>query len=98
MSATPLFAAAPRLAVDYVDAPLSQVLDGDDVLAVFGFGDAAPVHDDPRYLRVSLQPHGPAPLEVWRSGGDIRRGRSGDIAWAARDAARSVTRKRHDRS
>ena len=82
MSATPLFAAAPRLAVDYVDAPLSQVLDGDDVLAVFGFGDAAPVHDDPRYLRVSLQPHGPAPLEVWRSGGDVRRGRSGDIAWA----------------
>ena len=75
-------APSPALRIDYVDAPLPVVLAENDVLAVFGFGDAAPVADDPRYLRVSLQPHGPAPLEVWRSGATVERGRSGDIAWA----------------
>ncbi len=82
MSAAPVFAPAPRLAVDYVDAPLPQLLGEHDVLAVFGFGDATPVHDDPRYLRVSLQPHGIAPLEVWRGGAAAMRGRVSEIAWA----------------
>ena len=82
MSAAPAFAPEPRLAVDYIDAPPAQLLEGDDVLAVFGFGDAAPWHDDPRYLRVPLQPHGPAPLEVWRTGAPVRHGRDGGIAWA----------------
>lgn len=82
MSAAPAFAPAPRLAVDYVDAPPERLLESDDVLAVFGFGEAAPLHDDPRYLRVPLQPHGPAPLEVWRTGAPVRHGRDGDVAWA----------------
>jgi chorismate lyase/3-hydroxybenzoate synthase len=53
---------APRLSVDYVAAATPQsLLAGDDVLAVFGFGDAAPQRlDDPRYLHVPLQPHGGA--------------------------------------
>lgn len=73
--------AAPRLAVDYVYAHPASVLASDDVLAVFGFGDPVPGVDDPRYLRVSLQSHGPAPLEVWRSSGPVRHGREDGIAW-----------------
>lgn len=74
----------PRLAVDYVAAASPQALLGDDTLAVFGFGDAAPHFDDPRYLRVPLQPHaGSAPFEVWRTGRPVHRGRDGEIAWAS---------------
>jgi chorismate lyase/3-hydroxybenzoate synthase len=31
---------------------------------------------------VPLQPHGTAPLEVWRANAPVRSGRDGDIAWA----------------
>ncbi|MEO6169838.1 MAG: pteridine-dependent deoxygenase [Lysobacter sp.] len=78
MAATP----APRLEISYSDAPVASVLAADDTLAVFGFGANAPTSDDPRYLRVDLQPHGPAPLEVWRSGAPVRHGRHEGIAWA----------------
>src|SRR5690348_4286559 len=77
-------AAPASLAVDYVHgmAP-GPLLAGDDVLAVFGFGDAAPrTLDDPRYLHVPLQPFGDAPCEVWRGGGRVLHGRDGDIAWS----------------
>ncbi|HEY5804655.1 MAG TPA: pteridine-dependent deoxygenase [Lysobacter sp.] len=73
----------PHLAVEYVaGASPQQLLDGNDTLAVIGFGSDAPHHDDPRYLRVALQPHGPAQLEVWRGNGPVIRGRDGDVAWA----------------
>ncbi|UNK51161.1 pteridine-dependent deoxygenase [Lysobacter sp. S4-A87] len=72
----------PHLSVDYVDASPQQLLDGNDTLAVIGFGSDAPHHDDPRYLRVALQPHGAAPFEVWRGSGPVMRGRDGDVAWA----------------
>lgn len=76
--------AAPRLGVEYVASASPQTLLGDDTLAVFGFGVAAPQCPDPRYLRVPLQPHtAPAPLEVWRSRRPVRRGRDGEIAWAS---------------
>ena len=58
------------------------MLAGENTLAVFGFGNDAPHSDDPRYLRVPLQPHGASPFEVWRSNGPIRSGRDGDIAWS----------------
>lgn len=76
-------ASQARLDVDYVaaDSP-AALLDGADTLAVFGFGNDAPRHDDPRYLRVPLQPHGAAPFEVWRAHGPVAHGRDGDIAWA----------------
>ena len=65
-------------------ASAGGLLAGDDVLAVFGFGEAAPASlDDPRYLRVPLQPHGDAPLETWRVGGPVSRGRDDGIAWAS---------------
>ena len=77
--------AAPRFAVDYVFAEgPSALLAEPGVLAVLGFGAAAPARDpDPRYLHVPLQPHaGVAPYEVWRTGEPVRSGRDGEIAWS----------------
>ena len=75
-------AGAPRLQVEYVHAASPAApLAGDDVLAVLGFG-GAPLHDDARYLRVPLVPHGDAPLEVWHANGPVKHGRDGDIQWA----------------
>lgn len=78
--------AAPRFEVDYVSAEsLAPLLRSDGVLAVFGFGDAAPAaHADPRYLCVPLQPHARvAPFEVWRTGEPVHCGRDGQIAWSS---------------
>lgn len=83
MNATaPLAPVVARLNVDYVHADLGGLLGGNDVLAVFGFGDGAPVYADPRYLHVGLQPHGNAPLEIWRGQAPVHHGREGDIAWS----------------
>ncbi|QNP42154.1 pteridine-dependent deoxygenase [Lysobacter terrestris] len=49
---------------------------------MFAFGADAPALDDPRYLRVALQPHGPRLLEHWRARGPVRRGRTDGVAWA----------------
>lgn len=82
-AATPVHAADAALRVDYVPAVApGEVLAGGDVLALFGFGADAPAHDDPRYLRVPLQPHGAAPFEAWRANAPVRSGRDGDLAWA----------------
>jgi chorismate lyase/3-hydroxybenzoate synthase len=74
--------------VEYVhggaDALAAQLV-REDTLAVFGFGDGAPVHQDPRYLRVPLQPHGDAPLEVWRTQGPVRAGVQGALHFAEGD-------------
>ena len=75
-----------HFAVDYLHADNpARLLDDPGVLAVFGFGDTVPTRlDDPRYLRVPLQPFGgPAPFEVWRTDAPVRRGRDGEIAWAS---------------
>lgn len=72
-----------RLQVDYVHASTAQTVLADaHTLAVLGFGDDAPRGDDPRYLRVPLQPHGAAPLEIWRANAPVRSGRDGDIRWS----------------
>lgn len=75
--------------VDYVDdaraASLAALLAQDDTLAVFGFGSDAPVSDDPRYLRVPLQPHGAAPFEVWRTPGPVQVGQQGALRFAESD-------------
>lgn len=74
----------PALHVAYVGAGLESLLAADDVLAVLGFGAAAPQSDDPRYLRVGLEPlGGSAPLEVWRVPGAVTHGRAGAVRWAA---------------
>ncbi|KTF30144.1 pteridine-dependent deoxygenase, partial [Xanthomonas vesicatoria] len=74
----------PRLRVDYVDqTDPAALLQDAQVLAVFGFGDAAPHLDDPRYLRVPLQPYRADVLEVWRTDAPVRSGRDGNIAWSS---------------
>ncbi|MGN7726915.1 pteridine-dependent deoxygenase [Luteimonas sp. 22616] len=82
-------APAPRLQVEYVRAASATPLLADDTLAVFGFGDVPHAHDDPRYLRVPLMPHGAAPFEVWRANAPVLHGREpapahggGDIRWS----------------
>ena len=80
----------PRLRVEYVDARTpADLLAQDDVLTVLGFGDDAPRLDDPRYLRVPLQPYGHASFEVWRAHAPVTSGRwpapaqaGGEIAWS----------------
>lgn len=73
---------SPRLSVAYSTAPLGSVLADPNVLAVIGFGDDAPRAEDPRLLRVALEPFGCAPLEVWRAGGPVEHGRAGELAYA----------------
>jgi len=73
----------PPLRVEYAHAALAALLAESDVLAVTGFGRAAPACADPRYQRVALEPAGaPAPLEVWRSAGRIESGRDGALRWS----------------
>lgn len=79
MSAALPLAALPDLRVDYVDAPPGEVLADPHVMAVFGFGQDAPASDDPRYLRIALEPHGAAPLEVWRTPRPVHVDREGDV-------------------
>jgi len=77
----------PRLRVDYIapdgsandaSSALAALLARDDTLAVLGFGTTAPTSDDPRYLRVPLEPVGDAaPFEVWRSSGHVSCGGTG---------------------
>jgi chorismate lyase/3-hydroxybenzoate synthase len=55
---------------------------GTGVLAVVGFGHGAVLDDAPHCLRVPLEPHGPAPLEVWRVEGDVRHGRDDEVRWS----------------
>ncbi|MDO4709787.1 MAG: pteridine-dependent deoxygenase [Pseudomonadota bacterium] len=73
----------PQLHVDYVAAAqLQDMLQRDDVLAVFGFGANAPHLDDPRWLRVPLKAFARAPLEVWYCDTPVAHGRDGPIQWS----------------
>ena len=74
-----------RLAVDYVQTDhAAELLADGSVLAIFGFGSAAPGQlDDPRYLRVPLQPYQDTrTFEVWRARGAVTSGRTNGVAWA----------------
>ncbi|WP_133479904.1 pteridine-dependent deoxygenase [Cognatilysobacter segetis] len=81
----PLARRAPLLSTTYTDAPLDALLAQPDVLAVIAFGAQAPHSDDPRLIRVALEPLGHAPLEVWRGGAPVRHGRVDDLAFAHDD-------------
>ena len=72
----------PALRVDYSDAPAERLLAAEDTLAVFGFGRDAPSLDDPRYLRIALDPYGTHLFEHWRAQAPVRRGRDDGVAWA----------------
>ena len=84
----PMALPGAALAVDYVQARSPDALLTADTLAVFGFGNDAPHCDDPRYVRVPLQPYGQAPFEHWRAAGPVDFGRegvaqTGQIRWAS---------------
>lgn len=84
--------ASPQLLPSYAYSRDPRSLLGPRTLAVFGFGSAAPATaavDDPRYVRVGLQPlDGPAPYEVWTADGAVELWRDGPLA-GARTAALS---------
>lgn len=82
MSAVESLVSPAHLHVAYRNVPVDTLLAASDTLAVIGFGADAPVNDDPRYLRVALQPHGAALLEHWRAQGPVARGREDGVAWA----------------
>lgn len=71
------------LRVEYVRVSANEALAHGNALAVIGFGDAAPAHDDPRRLCVPLRSDADAPLEVWRAAGRVEYRRDGDVAWAS---------------
>ncbi len=73
----------PSLRVNYESTALEQILAAPEVLAVVGFGSAAPAHADPRYLRVALEPLlGPAPFEVWRGSAPAIHETAGEVRWS----------------
>ncbi|HET6631831.1 MAG TPA: pteridine-dependent deoxygenase [Rhodanobacteraceae bacterium] len=84
VSAVPPFRpfVAPR--VHYEARPLPELLDDDRLLALFGFGAAAPACDDPRYLRVALEPlDGASLFECWRVDGAVTSGHAAGMRWSA---------------
>lgn len=94
MSAQPrMHAGSSALQASYVQARDPRSLLSPRTLAVFGFGDGAPAAiDDPRYLRVPLQPlQAQAPFEVWTvdepvepwQDGALRGGRSARLCFGA---------------
>ena len=77
----------PALVPRYERAVDPNSLLGPRTLAVIGFGSAAPANlDDPRYLRVGLQPSDFAAwFEVWESPTAVRVYRDGPICGASND-------------
>jgi chorismate lyase / 3-hydroxybenzoate synthase len=76
---TPL--AAPNSpTVTYREPPAGALPPG--TLAAFGFGTGATVTNDPRWLRVALEPLGDAPVELWSVEGDVVAGSDGDLRWS----------------
>jgi chorismate lyase/3-hydroxybenzoate synthase len=80
----PLQRRAPR--VSYRLGEAATALREPGTLAAFGFGAGAPHHDDPRWLRVELEPFdAPSPLELWQVDGSVHGGRSGPLHWSVGD-------------
>jgi chorismate lyase/3-hydroxybenzoate synthase len=73
----------PPLRVGYAHASAADALSRYDTLAVIGFGDTLPAHDDPRWMHVRLRGEASAPLEIWRTSGRVVHARDGDLAWAS---------------
>ncbi|MGA9343122.1 MAG: pteridine-dependent deoxygenase [Rhodanobacteraceae bacterium] len=73
----------PPLRVEYDRRDAHEILAEPDVLAVFGFGAAAPLIDDPRWLRIALEPLAEPFLEVWRTHGPLEQGANGNVHWSS---------------
>lgn len=66
----------------YAESAAAGWLARRDVLAVIGFNGADDT-DDPRSLRVALDPLIAPAVEVWIAGGPVRSGRAGSIRWSS---------------
>ncbi len=75
----------PSLRIGYTRTPATHLLAQSDVLAVIGFGAAAELPDDPRVLRVGLEPLQEPLFEVWRADSAVASGRDGDLRWSRSD-------------
>jgi chorismate lyase/3-hydroxybenzoate synthase len=74
-------AARPSPTVTYSDLPAGGLPPG--TLAAFGFGaQATAPGDDPRWLRVALEPLAEALPELWTIEGEVTYGREGDLSWS----------------
>lgn len=80
MTAAP--SSAAPLSIGYERASVDDVLEQPDVLAVIGFGHAMRTADDPRVLRIGLEPAQHGWLEVWRGAAAVERGRRADLRWS----------------
>jgi chorismate lyase / 3-hydroxybenzoate synthase len=80
---TAAIAVLPPLQVSYVQGAPANLLAETDVLAVIGFGAASTSADDPRFLRVGLEPFLTHRLEVWRSTQPVTSGYQGDLRWSS---------------
>lgn len=77
-------AALPPLRVEYAHIDAAVALAQADVLAAIGFGAQGVLPDDPRCLRVALEPgDAAAPLELWRGNGVVTHGTDGALRWAS---------------
>lgn len=81
-----VMAAATALQMRYETATPAEALAGGEVLAVIEHGSQSGRADaeDPRLLRVALEPlgSGPATCEVWRGIDAVRSGREGALSWS----------------
>lgn len=82
MRAEPGLPRSPRVSYRMTDPAV--VLAEPGTLAAFGFGAGAPHCDDPRWLRVALEPYeAPAPLELWQVDATVSHGREDALRWSA---------------
>ena len=72
----------PPLRVTYARGPAAEQLASTDVLAVIGFASTADCAQDPRFLRVSLQPSAGDPVEVWHCARPVSVGHHGRVRWS----------------
>lgn len=70
------------LRIDYAPTPAAQLLAEPNLLAVIGFGASAQMPDDPRALRVGLEPLQAPLFEVWRTNTAVVSGCAGDLRWS----------------
>lgn len=75
----------PSLRIGYAHTPASHLLTQPDVLAVIGFGADAELPDDPRALRIGLEPLQASLFEVWRTQAPVSSGCDGDLRWSCSD-------------
>lgn len=69
--------------MDYTNGVASQLLAQPDTLAVIGFGQAQEDVDDPRFVRVGLEPADSGLFEVWRCTGPIACGHQDALRWSS---------------